>query len=269
MMSFYEYSFNFLQPADLNMYYCGYRKNTINHRYGPAVRDHYLLVYIEKGTATLHLEKEDLRLSSGDLLVMFKNKKIFYEVDKGIGWSIKWIGIYGSLADSYINALGITPENPVYKIENRLDTEKVLDEILLKSKRDTLSSNIECIGLLHKFFSILANQGQTVETDYIEKALNYIKFNYNLGIGVQDVAKTVRLDRSYFAKLFKSSTGLSPKEYLTRLRMEKAADLLSNSMLSVKEVAISVGLPDQLYFSRAFKEYFGESPSVYRKKLTL
>ena len=67
-MDYIEKRFCYTTPTDLNMYYCGKRIKTENHSYGPQVRDHFLLVYIKEGTATLTIGDSCFDLCGGQLL---------------------------------------------------------------------------------------------------------------------------------------------------------------------------------------------------------
>ena len=81
------------------------------------------------------------------------------------------------------------------------------------------------------------------------------------------LAEKFNLSQSHFRKLFKGFTGLSPVEYRNGLRIERAKELLSRNTVSVSEVALAVGIEDQFYFSRIFKEAEGVSPLRYKKRL--
>jgi len=76
----------------------------------------------------------------------------------------------------------------------------------------------------------------------------------------------VNLSASHYATLFKRLTGYPPVDYLIRLRMQRAVQLLNTTQLCVKEIAVRVGYPDQFYFSRAFKQIHDHSPSVHRTR---
>jgi two-component system response regulator YesN len=68
--------------------------------------------------------------------------------------------------------------------------------------------------------------------------------------------------------LFKTETGATAMQYLKALRMEKARELLDTTYLSVKEVAVQVGLNDTSHFVRDFKKAFGQTPTQYRNQLS-
>ena len=82
-MDYIEKRFSYTIPTDLNLYYCGKRIRTKNHSYGPQVRDHFLLVYIKEGNAILSVNDKHYELSSGQLLCMFPNEKIYYKATEG------------------------------------------------------------------------------------------------------------------------------------------------------------------------------------------
>lgn len=72
------------------------------------------------------------------------------------------------------------------------------------------------------------------------------------------------MDKAAFSRKFRKAYGVSPKEYLTSLRMNKAKEMLRTTNFEIKEIAASVGYRDQLYFSRLFSKKEGLSPSEYR-----
>ena len=100
---------------------------------------------------------------------------------------------------------------------------------------------------------------------YADEAITFISQNYALPITVEDMAQRLNLDRSYFGKVFKETIGQAPQEFLIRYRMSKAAELLKTTELPIKDISIQTGYPNQLHFSRAFKNVYGTSPRVYRQ----
>ncbi|MNL58409.1 Arabinose operon regulatory protein [compost metagenome] len=80
------------------------------------------------------------------------------------------------------------------------------------------------------------------------------------------MAATLGYHRAHLSKAFKQKTGLSPKQYLLKMRLDKAKSLLTGT-LTIDQVASSVGFNDALYFSRQFRKFSGMSPSEYRSLL--
>lgn len=106
-----------------------------------------------------------------------------------------------------------------------------------------------------------------IQDVYLQKALEFIKTNYSRHINVQMIAESLSLSRSYLAVLFKKRLQIGPQDYLLHFRVERACDLLRNPLLSIGDVARSVGYDDPLAFSKMFKKVKGLSPSEFRRNL--
>ena len=88
----------------------------------------------------------------------------------------------------------------------------------------------------------------------------YIDRNYYTKIALNTFSNHFFLNKDYLSRLFKAKYGFSIAEYLMRIRMEKARELLEESNLPIKLIGEHVGFPDNNYFSKAFKNYWGFSP---------
>lgn len=84
---------------------------------------------------------------------------------------------------------------------------------------------------------------------------------------VPQLADRVYLERSYLTRLFHSQVGMPPLAYQTRLRVQRAADLLLKSDESVQRIGVMVGWDEPSYFARRFRDFFGVSPREYRTAL--
>jgi two-component system response regulator YesN len=99
----------------------------------------------------------------------------------------------------------------------------------------------------------------------INMAKEYIQNNYSKDISLDDVSRTANVSPYYFSKIFKEGAGEGFVEYLTRIRMDKAKDLLSTTEYSMKEIGSMVGYADPNYFSRTFKKNVGVTPTEYKE----
>ena len=100
----------------------------------------------------------------------------------------------------------------------------------------------------------------------VAKTIAYIEKNYMYRLTLASISANVNLSSSYLCRVFKSEVGTSITSYLNNLRIRKAATLIKEQDLSLKEISAMVGIDDQLYFSRLFKKCMGISPSEYGKK---
>ena len=98
------------------------------------------------------------------------------------------------------------------------------------------------------------------------RAIEYINSSYDEKIKIPDLALMENLSVSRFNTLFKKTVGIPPTEYIARVRIDAATDLLSNTSLSIAEIGETVGYDDPHFFSRIFTKYKGESPTSYRQR---
>lgn len=92
-----------------------------------------------------------------------------------------------------------------------------------------------------------------------------VGFREELSLG--EVAKQVNVSAGHFSKLFKEATGMNFVEYVARLRVEKAKNLLQNPKFRISEVAFDVGFQSLSQFNRTFRRFAGVSPRAYRSSL--
>ena len=101
---------------------------------------------------------------------------------------------------------------------------------------------------------------------FVFLAQNYVDSHYGKPeLTLEEVAGAVQASPGYLSRLLKRETGFAFVDYLTRVRINKAVQLMSDPSVKVYEVAEAVGYQSQHYFSRAFKRVFGRSPVEYRK----
>jgi AraC-like DNA-binding protein len=99
----------------------------------------------------------------------------------------------------------------------------------------------------------------------LRRAERYIWENYTRKISLKEIADASGLSAPYFSSVFKEEMGENLSTHLNRLRVEKAAVMLSETELSLNEIAGSCGFEDQSWFSKIFKIYAGLSPGKYRE----
>ncbi len=101
----------------------------------------------------------------------------------------------------------------------------------------------------------------------VNRIINYLYENYEHKISLEQIAHNMYLSPVYISKIFKEETGESPINYLIKIRLEKARDILLNSDSgSIKNIANQVGYDDVYHFSKLFKKYYGISPLYYKKR---
>ncbi len=131
---------------------------------------------------------------------------------------------------------------------------------------------IKLLSIFAQHLSILSNQilvqHQNSEPPLITRAKAFIMEHQGENLRLGQVSKAVNSSPFYFCKLFKKATGLNFTDYLSRIRIERARNLLLNPNLRVSEIAFEVGFQSLTHFNRVFKNTVGQSPTRYREQLT-
>lgn len=97
-------------------------------------------------------------------------------------------------------------------------------------------------------------------------SLQYLEDNYASDITVRELAEMENYNVSYYTEWFKKTTGCLPSEYLRKVRIEKAREILATTRYRIIDVAMQVGYTNSSSFTRAFRDVEGITPNQYRKK---
>lgn len=248
--------------SDINPLICGEEQCASGHSYGPAARSYWLLHYVVSGKGMFTSPRGTFSVSKGEIFIIRPYEITFYQADTSEPWKYIWIGFTAST----LLPPAMTDNDTVYAPY----LADVFFDCLSEPDIASLSAGYEYF-LCAKIWEILGKLSrlkqrniQTFER-YIKPAINIMEAEICNGITVEEVAERLHINRSYFSVIFKDSMKISPQKYLLGRRMERAAELLTNHALNNTVTAASVGYSDVFVFSRAFKSYFGVSPSEYKK----
>ncbi len=262
------------RDLELNMYNCGIESCEPGHYFGPDVRDHYLIHYCLEGKGMYKVDNKCYYLRKNQGFLICPDIVTYYEADNDNPWTYAWIGFRGFKAQEYLHKAGLNMDNPTFYFKNDNSLGTLFLEILQSFQYDK-SKEIRLQGLLYIFLSeLIENPSRTVDPrkskerhswHYTKKAMDFIEKNYSRPITIKQIAGHVGLDRSYLCSIFKETVGASPQQYLINFLMDKACQLMNNPLLSISDIARSVGYNNPLTFSKAFKKTKGVSPRNYRK----
>jgi two-component system response regulator YesN len=147
------------------------------------------------------------------------------------------------------------------QLKRKLLSFKAIKE--MDSKNEILEAFQEWIKQLIKQ---LQNQVQGERHYAIQKVIGYIKDHLAADFTLKDIADQIYLNESYLSTLFKNEMGETFSEYVLKLRMKRASELLLSSAIPIQEISPLVGYPNYGYFSQVFRRFYGKSPSNFRKR---
>lgn len=108
---------------------------------------------------------------------------------------------------------------------------------------------------------------EEIENRYVQTAIEYIESHYNeFDFSIGKLSESLSVSEGHISRLFKSETGISINNYLTRYKIKRAMELLKDINVKVYEVAELVGYQDNAYFTNTFKKLVGKTPSEYQAK---
>lgn len=265
---------------DLCMYQFGYAQNDPLSSFGPHVRSHYLFHYVISGSGTLQATDENgtdhtYHIRSGQGFLIVPQQITTYWADEMHPWEYTWIEFDGMRVKEAIMLSGLGMNNPVYRSSDKNRTDTML-ECMLYIAHHPKESSFQLMSYLYMFLDCLtrSSASRTVPASssmsryYLEWAFAYIDQNFHNNISVADIADSCKIHRNYLCRIFRENVGVSPQEFLISYRMNKAIQLLRTTKLSIHDIGNAVGYPNQLHFSRAFKNIYGKSPKQWREQLS-
>jgi len=122
------------------------------------------------------------------------------------------------------------------------------------------------IDVINKFIKQKSSQKKT--PDWVKELKEMIQDQVDASLSLTDISKSLDIHPSYLSREFsKYFNNLSFGEYIRKLRIEKAIELIAQPNYSLTEIAYLTGFSDQSHFTRIFKKHTGQNPSAYRKKM--
>ena len=218
-------------------------------------RDIYRINERNEEYTGLMINKLEEAIASGDHNVILSSLDHMEEKFSQGFYNIKHAFIIYNMVVVFLNKLA-----PEYGAEHIYNYKQLLD--LFDQAHDMIQYLKEllgnCLGLCPEYAV------EKVRNDYFKLILSYVNQNYCKDLSLQDISRRFVINPSYVSQLFKKETGINYSEYLTKLRISYACELLKGTSLSVSEISEKTGYNDYFYFTRIFKKVMGKTPSQYR-----
>jgi YesN/AraC family two-component response regulator len=153
--------------------------------------------------------------------------------------------------------------------EMKEEVEEISDALRYARMQLNKESLFKNIQLLSSFACVDKNEIYTGSIQELAEHIHEdIQKNYKEHLTLSGLAEKYHVDASYISRTFSKKYGETMMAYITRLRVEKAMELIAKSEKSLEEISFEVGYDDYNYFSRVFKKYQGVRPSEYRQQIT-
>ena len=233
-------------------------------------RRDFQLLYVKQGKIIYIDDGEEKIANAGSIIIYKPGEPQLYRYHLEDLPNIYWVHFTGYDVDNILKRLDLDYQKS-FEVGISDSFEKIFNNIIneLQEKKEYFSELIN--GYMQELLYLQSRNvyaQSNVENEFrreVKNAVHIINTTYKENFDVSKYAKNCNMSVSWFTKLFKRYTNMTPQQYLAQVRIEKAKALLS-STASIQEIAEVVGYRDPLYFSRVFKQKTGMAPSEYKKQ---
>ncbi|WP_179292757.1 AraC family transcriptional regulator [Bacillus sp. 7884-1] len=255
---------------DVVVFHSGFCSTDPNYSYGKDSRDYYLIHYVTKGKGTYTIGGKTYYLKIHDGFLITPGSTIVHTADTTDPWDVCWIAFFGKKVDQLLNYAGLNQDHLIFHYEKDDFLEKCIKDIYYESRSTRNIAKITGYFFLFLGKLIENHQATTDKKKEIltfspfDDAIIYIRRNIRNQISIENLASYLRLDTSQVYRIFKKNTDCSPLQFITKLRVQKACEMLIKTDMSVKEISEWMGFEYQSHFTKQFKKIMGINPSDYR-----
>lgn len=253
----------------LSVYMCGWQRCLAGHLCGLGIRDHFAIHYILHGQGRYYAGGKAYQLRQGDGFLILPQEPVFYQADETDPWEYVFVTFDGAEAASLLQAAGLDARHLIYRYDGDVLFRQYLDRTR-EASRSNAARGYDVIGHFQLAMACLVRQHQEMNprrspsVAYFQEAIDYIASHYAYDISISEIADFVGIDRSYLYRIFREQMGHSPQAWLIKVRLQRAAQLMAQTDLSLTAIAHSVGFNDLAHFSRTYRLAFGLSPTQGR-----
>ncbi len=262
------------------------RIHDVNWSMEPNIHNHFEMVYIKRGNAIFNIENVDVPLSPNHIIILkpkqwhkFTVKSpsceflvlsfTFHTGENPDNYSLEdFIDSFKNMENGSFITLRLAPKNDITAIMHKIIRER--------DRGEQWSEFFTYLLIIELFVSISRIVKQDWEQssrfrsinldDSMSLAKEYIEQNYNKDITLADISKYIYISESYFAHSFKNKFGISPKNYILKIRIKAACEMLAKTDMMIGDIALHVGFSSQQRFNDIFKKHKGKTPLKYKKE---
>jgi AraC-like DNA-binding protein len=231
----------------------------------------YQVVYVSAGRGRLETQEARWHITPGTAFLLYPGVWHRYRPDRRTGWNEHWLGCDGPIVRGLVRQGFFSKRRPVLRVR---------DEDLLLGAFSSLIDAIHAgrpalqqvaAGASLYILSLLysaqqpGREGHPNVARAIREAMRQMTDPSLETVALPELAHRLGVGYTWFRRMFAHHTGLSPHQYRLQMRVGRARTLLSDTTLTVKEVAFRCGFDSEQYFCRLFRARTGSSPGEWRR----
>lgn len=239
----------------------------------------YVLSYVQEGKVRIIVRRRAYTGEKGDIFLYRPNeihggKAVNSDAYKTVIFRMDFADapLQKKIPEKRLKGINKFSASKNWKLRSILDA--IIAEFGKKEKNILLAKNylLEIYAVVNEMMANksgkfkLKKTGTNYRAEICLKAKEYIGKNYSKKISLKELAEHLALSESRFSHIFKEYTKMTPANYITRVRIEKAGILLKETDKKITEIAYDTGFSDPNYFNKVFKKLEKKTPTAYRNK---
>jgi AraC family transcriptional regulator of arabinose operon len=250
-----------------------YPKAKFHYVERPAGISQHIIIYCVEGRGWIEINKKRMEIGPSQFIAIPANVAHRYAANEKDPWTIYWIHFKGEIAAYIVDLILQNSKNYQPELAYNENRIKLFEDIYSNLEKGYSRDNLRYVNMIfYHFLSSLLYEDKfnyvenNKEEDIIARTIELMQKKIHTIVSLQEFADFAKLSVSHFSAVFREKTGYSPIEYFNHLKIQKACQYLLLTNMTVKEMAVSLGVDDQYYFSRMFSKLMGYSPVEYRKR---
>jgi len=253
------------KSVDLRFHLCGTTYPNKNYSIDRPASRVMCIEYILSGCGHVEIGDRQFSPKAGDTYCLPQGKDHHYYSDRKAPWKKIWINLSGSYVEELLRQFDLTH---TYYFP-ALDTSDLLQKFQYYAEHPNGAHTTEkCVALLtqllHRMSLALSASEQPARTP-VQAMLDYIEQHETDAIRLEQLAAVAGKSSSQAERLFRTAIGMPPYRYVLNRKLTLACQLLTETGMSVRDIAAYLSFEDEFYFSGLFRRKIGVSPTHYRK----
>lgn len=233
----------------------------------------FVLLYISQGSGyfeSQHCKKQKVEV--GSMILLFPNEWHTYEPELENGWAEYWVGFKGEYIEKQVENGFFSPQRPIFHLKFNSSIISLYEDIINYASLEKIAYQQIIAGIVfHLLGFVYYKHKNTVLSDTftiskINEARIIMKQEIDNKVSPESIAECIGVGYSWFRKMFKQYTGVSPAQYQSNLKFLRSKELLTTTEMSITEIAYLLNFENTSQFSTFFRKKAGLPPLQYRKE---
>jgi AraC-like DNA-binding protein len=232
----------------------------------------YHIIYISSGSGWFKCDGfPEQPIEAGHVMFLFPGVRHSYAPNTATGWNEHWVGFGGDIARRLMRYGFFKRKQPLAYAGDEIRLLNLFNHLIETTRNNHPALQQLLAATTMDILAVLFSDQQSnhVENEpsikAIQEAITKMWESSEPPLDLHELARKFNISYSLFRRAFTRYTGFSPYKYLLEIRLALARTLLSQSSLSVKEIASRTGFEDSQYFDRIFRKKVGTAPTTFRR----